>query len=151
MRFHLSQNTNNLKLKRQYLSQYGFCADHTKPVWFNVQEYIKQLPAHYLSFYNFQVKGCHNLLTPDTLFPRAIPSLLHLGLKFIPHRPTTTNYFLTSADRFKQDVRRISTFYGQPPQDDRKYIPQLYFKNDVWDPDPCENEEVEKAILNSIK
>lgn len=144
--FYLNQNTTNLKLKRQYLSQYGFCADHSKPVWFNVQEYISKLPAHYLFAYNNKAKGCHNLLTPNSLYPRAIPSLLHLGLKFIPHLPTTTNYFRHSAERFKRDVRRISTFYGKPPQEDRNFIPQLYFKNDAWDPDLCENKEVERAM-----
>jgi hypothetical protein len=70
---------------------------------------------------------------------------LHLGLKFIPHLPTTTNYFRESADRFKRDVRRISTFYGKPPQDDGSYIPKLYFKSD-WKPDPCKDQGVERAM-----
>jgi hypothetical protein len=57
----------------------------------------------------------------------------------------TTNYFRESADRFKRDVPRISTFYGKPPQDDGSYIPQLYFKSN-WIPDPCKDQGVERAM-----
>ena len=151
--YYFSQFTSSLKIQRLYISQFGFCADHTKPVWQNVQDYIKNLPAHYLFVYHSQVKGCHNLLHPDTSFPRAIPSILHLGRKFIPHLPTTTNYFRESADHFKQDVRRISTFYDKPPQDDGSYILQLYFKSD-WIPNPCKDLGVERAMkkfLTSIR
>jgi hypothetical protein len=39
----------------------------------------------------------------------------------------------------------MSTFNGQPPQDDGNYIPQLYFKSG-WTLHPCENPEVERAM-----
>ncbi len=39
----------------------------------------------------------------------------------------------------------MSKFYGQLPQDDGNYIPQLYFKSD-WILDPCEDPEVERAM-----
>jgi hypothetical protein len=47
--------------------------------------------------------------------------------------------------RFKQDVRRISTFRNAPPREEGKYIPELYIKSD-WEADPSDLPEVEAAI-----
>ena len=50
-----------------------------------------------------------------------------------------------SIERFKQDVRRISTFKGAVPREEGRYIPELYIKSD-WIADPSDKPEVEAAI-----
>ena len=132
-------------MKQLYLNTYGFCADPHQPTWQNVQDYVSLLPQSYLFKYNTNYKGCHNLLHPNILFPRSIPSLLHLGLKFVVHPPRPTQYLPDSIARFKQDVRRISTFRAAPPPKEGSYIPQLHIKSD-WEPDPSDVPEVEAAI-----
>ena len=91
---YFSQFTNSLKIQRLYISQFGFCADHTKPVWRNVQDYIENLPAHYLFVFKSQVKGCHNLLHPDTSSCSlgSSSSLIYRRLRtFSENQPTASN------------------------------------------------------------
>ncbi len=113
------------RLKKLYLSTYEFCADPSLPTWKNVQNYVSQLSISYLFKFNSETKGCHNLLNPYTLFPRSIPSLLHLGLKSCVHPLKPTVYLPDSIKQFKQEVQRISTFIGVAPPEEGQYIPSL--------------------------
>jgi len=104
MNYFSNQANQTKQLKQTYITTYGFCADPHQPTWQNVQDYVSLLPPSYLFKYNTNYKGCHNLLRPNLLFPRSIPSLLHLGLKFVVHPPRPTQYLPESIARFKQDV-----------------------------------------------
>ena len=81
--------------------------------------------------------ACHNycVLRP---MPLRMKSLLGLGLKYCIKQPLPSNNWKQTLTRLKKDVHRIRFFKLHPPEEDDndeiRYIPGLYFKNEAWEP-----------------
>ena len=122
--------------------QYGFLADPSKPLWFNIIEHAKDLPSNFLSQRPRNL-ACHNYLTTLPTPAGALP-LLGLGLNFCisTHKIKTT---IHTFDSLREDVRR--KYHLQDSlENDGSYIPSLYIKSD-YKFDPA-SEEIEAALSN---
>ena len=83
--------------------------------------------------------------------PPGIKSLLGLGLNYCIQTPKPSNELDKTIEQFKTDVRRVSFFMHNPPEENEKdadkitYIPELYIKG-TWEPPKSVDPDVEKCI-----
>jgi len=83
--------------------------------------------------------------------PPGTKSLLGLGLNYCIQSPKSSNELDKTIERFKTDVRRVSFFVHNPPEENEKdadtitYIPELYIKG-TWEPPKSVDPDVEKCI-----
>lgn len=112
-----------------------------------MENYILQMTPS--AFYSRATNmTCHNYCNPPSAIPIGVKSLLGLGLKYCIKAPRPTNKLDTTIDRFKNDVRRISFWKFNPPEEEEgtTYIPELYIKGN-WEPRDS-TVEIEKCITN---
>lgn len=94
--------------------------------------------------------ACHSFCRINPMLP-GVKSLLGLGLRYAIKMPRPANNYIKTVDRFTDDVRRIAFFKFNPPEDrddgELRYIPQLYLKNEMWEPPVCEKcPEIEDCL-----
>lgn len=120
--------------------RFGFVADPSKPLWYNVKQRIGELTTSY--FIQPSNMACHVRLR-DHPTPKGTQSLLGLGLNYCIKEKinTTTEHTFT---RLREDVRRI--FHLRGTEDDGDYIKSLYIKSDYKFDEA--SEDIEQALNN---
>ena len=88
------------KLRRQY----GFLADPSQPLWLNIQQRIREMPASTLLDRPSNL-ACHNLLT-SLPKPPGTEALLGLGLNFCINSRSIHTTKLTFS-RLREDLQRL--------------------------------------------
>ena len=93
----------------------------------------------------------HNLCSPSIKLPPGTRSLLGLGLNFCLKTPYPNINIEKVIEKFTYDTR-LANFWANlhDGEDNRKYIKQLYIKNEEWSP-PHASPAVEAAIARFAK
>ena len=121
--------------KLQLTSCFGYCADPNISTRRNLVQYVSQMTP--LEFFSRPKTTTTHNYCKDKKMPFGTRSLLGLGLKYAIKRPRPTNKLGSTMERLRRDVRRISFFKENPPEEDDdakpRYIPGLYIKSD-WEP-----------------
>jgi hypothetical protein len=106
--------------------QYGFVADHTRPLWENIEKRIGEMEV---DEWNARPRNmaCHNLLRENPM-PVGITSLLGLGLNYCVKPTSTNNTTEETYNRMKGTVRRLYAMKDEENNDN--YIKKLYVKSD---------------------
>jgi hypothetical protein len=106
--------------------QYGFVADHTRPLWENIEKRIGEMEV---DEWNARPRNmaCHNLLRENPM-PVGITSLLGLGLNYCVKPTSTNNTTEETYNRMKGTVRRLYAMKDEENNDN--YIKKLYLKSD---------------------
>ena len=92
------------KFGERLKEQYGFLADPSKPLWYNVEKRFEEMDV---AEYEARPRNmaCHNLLVTNKL-PAGTNSLLGLGLNYCIKSSTTTTTTSKTFNRLTEDICR---------------------------------------------
>ena len=131
--------------------QYGFLANPDWPLWRNLEEHVRKIPARDV-FEQPRNKAVHNLLFEQPL-PVGTKTLFGNGLNFCLRASVPTNKLEDTTDRYGNDVRRAGYWLKNPQPDEckKQYNPKMHFRSEtVFKPNDDDIEERLERFFSSL-
>ena len=139
------------QFKEDVRQQYGFLANPDWPLWRNLEEHVRKMPARDV-FEQPRNKAVHNLLFEQPL-PVGTKTLFGNGLNFCLRASVPTNKLEDTTDRYGNDVRRAGYWLKNPQPDEckKQYNPKMYFRSEtVFKPNDDDIEERLERFFSSL-